>query len=284
MKFRLPALDHTTSQFGLRSFLFTLAIITPLMALFAWFNMVLRMGLPMSPHVFIGPITLGFIMSFVIAALNTFNFLKIHAIEELKLKELNETQIEVILTLSEVAESRCGETGAHIKRVAEYSHLLALLAGRSEDEAYLIKSASPLHDIGKIATPDNILLKPGKLTPDEFIIMKEHAKIGHKILADSTKPILMAAAIIAHSHHEKWDGSGYPRSLKGESIPIYGRIIALADVFDALGSERIYKRAWSSEQIRNYVTEQSGKHFDPRLAALFLEHFERFEAIRKKYD
>lgn len=284
MRIRLPSLDHPTSQFGLRSFILTLAIITPLMALFAWFNMVLRMGLPMSPHVFIGPITLGFIMSIAIAAINTFNFLKIHAIEESKLKELNETQIEVILTLSEVAESRCGETGAHIKRVAEYSHLLALLAGLPENEAFMIKSAAPLHDIGKIATPDHILLKPGKLTDEEFTIMKEHAVTGYKILADSTKFILMTAAIIAHSHHEKWDGSGYPQSLSGENIPIYGRIIALADVFDALGTERVYKKAWSSEQICSYILEQSGKHFDPRLANLFLEHFERFEIIRKKYD
>ena len=284
MAIRLFSLDQASTQFGLRSFIFTLTVVTPLMALFAWFNMVLRMGLPMTPQVFIGPIVLGFIMSIAIAAINTFNFLKIHAIEELKLQELNDTQIEVILTLSEVAESRCGETGAHIKRVAEYSHLLALLAGRTENEAFMIKSAAPLHDIGKIATPDHILLKPGKLTPDEFVIMKEHAKIGYKILADSTKPILMTAAIIAHSHHEKWDGSGYPQSLSGENIPIYGRIIALADVFDALGSERVYKKAWTSEQIRNYVTEQSEKHFDPRLANLFLQHFEKFEAIRKKYD
>jgi len=284
MKIRLPSLDHTTSQFGLRSFFLTLAIITPLMALFAWFNMVLRMGLPMSPHIFIGPITLGFIVSIFIAALNTFNFLKVHAIEESKLKELNETQIEVIMTLSEVAESRSGETGAHIKRVAEYSHLLALLAGLPESEALMIKSAAPLHDIGKIATPDHILLKPGKLSDEEFIIMKEHAEIGYKILADSTKFILMTAAIIAHSHHEKWDGSGYPQNLSGENIPIYGRIIALADVFDALGTERVYKKAWPSEQIRSYILEQSGKHFDPRLANLFLEHFEHFEIIRKRYD
>lgn len=284
MNSNLLTSDSTTAKFGLRSFLLTLAITMPLMILFAWFNMVLRLGLPLTPQVFLGPILLGLIMSLAVSALNTLNFLKIHAIEESKIRELNETQIEVILTLSEVAESRCGETGAHIKRVAEYSHLLALLAGRSENEAFLIKSAAPLHDIGKIATPDHILLKPGKLTADEFVIMKEHAEIGYKILADSTKPILMTAAIIAHSHHEKWDGSGYPQSLKGESIPIYGRIIALADVFDALGSERIYKKAWSSGQIRNYVTEQSGIHFDPRLAALFLEHFEQFEAIRKKYD
>ena len=290
MKIRLASLAHilahldpVISQFGLRSFIHTLAVITPLMALFAWFNMVLRMGLPMSPNVFIGPIILGFIMSIAIAAINTFNFLKIHAIEASRLKELNETQIEVILTLSEVAESRCGETGAHIKRVAEYSFLLALLAGLPEKEAFMIRSASPLHDIGKIATPDHILLKPGKLTPEEFIIMQEHAETGYKILADSTKFILMTAAIIARSHHEKWDGSGYPRGLSGEDIPIYGRIVALADVIDALGTERVYKKAWTSEQIRSYVLEQSEKHFDPRLAALFLEHFEHFEEIRMNY-
>ncbi len=279
MKQRLISLDSATSEFCIRSF-----FLTPLMALFAWFNMVIRIGLPLSPQVFAGPIILGILMSVAISAINTLNFRRIHNIEEAKLRELNETQIEVILTLSEVTESRCGETGAHIKRVAEYSHLLALLAGRSENEAFMIKSAAPLHDIGKIATPDHILLKPGKLTPEEFIIMKEHAKIGYKILADSTKPILMTAAIIAHSHHEKWDGSGYPQSLSGEKIPIYGRIVAIADVVDALGTERIYKKAWSQEKIHNFFIEQSGLHFDPRLAKLFLDNYERFENIRKQYD
>ncbi len=284
MNLHLPARDDAVFQFGVRSFAMTSAIVTPLMALFAWFNMVLRLGLPPSLQVFAGPILVALLMSVVIAGLNTLHFVKLHAIEQAKLRELNETQIEVILTLSEVAESRCGETGAHIKRVAEYCRLLAQLAGLGEDEVFLLKSAAPLHDIGKVGTPDHILLKPGKLTPEEYGVMQEHAEIGYRILADSTKPILRTAAVIARNHHEKWDGSGYPQKLRGEDIPVEGRIVAIADVFDALGTERIYKKAWSQEQIREFFQQQAGHHFDPRLVGLFLDNFERFEAIRKQYD
>ena len=283
MKVSRQAIDSTVSRFGARSFLLTWVVITPLMALFAWLNMVHRMGLPASPEVFAGPIMLGLLMSVAIAVINTVNFVKIHAIEAAKLRELNETQVEVIQTLSEVAESRCGETGAHIKRVAEYSRLLAQLAGLSDDEVFLIRTAAPLHDVGKVGTPDNVLLKPGKLTPDEFVIMQEHAEIGYRILADSTKPILKTAAIIARNHHEKWDGTGYPQKLSGEAIPIHGRIVAIADVIDALGTERVYKKAWPPEQIQAYLQEQSGRHFDPGLTQLVLDNFDRFESIRKQY-
>lgn len=280
---RMPSIDNPVYQFGARSLVLTWVIVTPLMVLFAWVNMVQRLGLPPSAEVFAGPIMLALLMSVAIAAINTVNFVRIHAIEEAKLRELNETQVEVIQTLSAVAESRCGETGAHIKRVAEYSRLLAQLVGLPEKEVYLIKNAAPLHDVGKVATPDSVLLKPGKLTPEEFALMQEHAEIGYRILADSTKPILMTAAIIARNHHEKWDGSGYPQKLRGDDIPIQGRIVAIADVFDALGTERVYKQAWPSEQIMEYFQEQSGRHFDPALARLVLENFERFEAIRKQY-
>jgi response regulator RpfG family c-di-GMP phosphodiesterase len=283
MNLRIFSLNSASFQFGARSFVLTWVIMTPLMALFAWLNMVQRMGMPPSSEVFAGPLMLALLMSVVIAAINTVNFVRILSIEEAKLRELNETQVEVIQTLSEVAESRCGETGAHIKRVAEYSRLLAQLAGLTEEEVYLIKTAAPLHDVGKVGTPDNVLLKPGKLTPDEFALMQEHAEIGYRILADSTKPILKTAAIIARNHHEKWDGSGYPQKLRGEDIPIHGRIIAIADVFDALGTERVYKKAWATEAIRDYFQEQSGRHFDPRMTGLFLDNFERFEAIRKQY-
>jgi len=283
MTLRMPSIDNPVYQFGARSLVLTWVIVTPLMVLFAWVNMVQRLGLPPSAEVFAGPIMLALLMSVVIAAINTVNFVRIHAIEEAKLRELNETQVEVIQTLSEVAESRCGETGAHIKRVAEYSRLLAQLVGLPEKEVYLIKTAAPLHDVGKVATPDNVLLKPGKLTPEEFTLMQEHAEIGYRILADSTKPILMTAAIIARNHHEKWDGSGYPQKLRGEDIPIQGRIVAIADVYDALGTERVYKKAWPSEQILEYFQEQSGRHFDPTLTRLVLKNFERFEAIRKQY-
>jgi response regulator RpfG family c-di-GMP phosphodiesterase len=279
-----PARDNAAVQFGIRSLAITVIIVTPLLVIFAWFNMVLRLGLPPSWQVFAGPVLMAFLVSLVIAGLNTLNFVRLHAIEQAKLRELNETQIEVILTLSEVAESRCGETGAHIKRVAEYCRLLAQLAGLGEDEVFLLKTAAPLHDLGKVGTPDHILLKPGKLTPEEYVVMQEHAEIGYRILADSTKPILKMAAVIARNHHEKWDGSGYPQRLRGEDIPLPGRIVAIADVLDALGTERIYKKAWSREQIRDFFQQQAGLHFDPRLTGLLLDHFERFEAIRKQYE
>ncbi len=284
MPLHLPARDTAVFQFGVRSLAITLGIVTPLLVIFAWFNMVLRLGLPPSWQVFVGPILVAFLVSLVIAGLNTLNFVRLHAIEQAKLLELNETQIEVILTLSEVAESRCGETGAHIKRVAEYCRLLAQLAGLGEDEVFLLKSAAPLHDLGKVGTPDHILLKPGKLTPEEYAVMQEHAEIGYRILADSTKPILKMAAVIARNHHEKWDGSGYPQRLRGEDIPLPGRIVAIADVLDALGTERIYKKAWSREQIQDFFQQQAGRHFDPRLTGLLLDNFERFEAIRKQYE
>ncbi len=284
MPLHLPARDNAVFQFGVRSLAITLGIVTPLLVIFAWFNMVLRLGLPPSLQVFAGPVLVAFLVSLVIAGLNTLNFVRLHAIEQAKLRELNETQIEVILTLSEVAESRCGETGAHIKRVAEYCRLLAQLAGLGEDEVFLLKTAAPLHDLGKVGTPDHILLKPGKLTPEEYVIMQEHAEIGYRILADSTKPILKMAAVIARNHHEKWDGSGYPQRLRGEDIPLPGRIVAIADVLDALGTERIYKKAWSRGQIRDFFQQQAGRHFDPRLTGLLLDNFERFEAIRKQYE
>lgn len=280
----IPALTSTEFRFGIRSFIITCLFITPLMVLFGWFNMVVRLNLPLSPEVLAGPTVVGLLMSIVVAVINTVHFIKTSADEQAKIKELNETQIEVILTLSEVAKSRCEETGAHIKRVAEYSRLMAQLAGLHEEEVFQLKNAFPLHDIGKIGTPDNVLLKPGKLTPEEFSIIEEHAEIGYRILADSTKSILKTAAIIARNHHEKWDGSGYPQRLSGEAIPLYGRIVAIADVFDALGSDRVYKKAWPMQQIRDHFQEQSGRHFDPHLVKLFLDNFQRFEAIREQYE
>lgn len=277
------ARDDAALQFGLRAFGVTVVILAPLLALFAWFNMVHRLGLPARLDVFIGPLLVAVLMSAAVAGLNTLHFVRVHSIEQAKLRELNETQIEVIVTLSEVAESRCGETGAHIKRVAEYCRLLAELAGLPAEKVFLITSAAPLHDIGKVGTPDHILLKPGKLTAEEYLVMQEHAEIGYRVLAKSTKPILQTAATIARNHHEKWDGSGYPQRLRGEAIAIEGRIVAVADVFDALGTERVYKKAWTTEQIRAHFSEQAGRHFDPRLVQLFLENFDRFDAIRKQY-
>ncbi len=197
--------------------------------------------------------------------------------------EIVATQKEVIFTLGAVAEARSNETGKHIKRVAEYSYLLATLYGVEEDHAQLIRLASPMHDIGKIAIPDHILNKPGKLTPDEFHIMKTHAELGYEMLNKTSRPILNIAALIAYTHHEKFNGSGYPRGLIGKDIPIEGRITAFADVFDALGSERVYKKAWKDEEIFALFKEERGKHFDPELVDLFFQHLDDFLRIRDTY-
>jgi len=198
--------------------------------------------------------------------------------------EIEETQKEIIFKMGEIGEVRSKETGYHVKRVAEYSKLLALLHGLSEDEAEILKMASPMHDIGKVGIPDEILNKPGKLNPDEFEIMKTHAEIGYDMLKSSNRPIIKAASTIAREHHEKWNGSGYPRGLKGEQIHIYGRITAIADVFDALGNDRVYKKAWKLDRILELFKEESGKHFDPNLVDLFFENLDEFLKIRDRYQ
>ena len=198
-------------------------------------------------------------------------------------KEIEDTQKDVIFSLGSIGEARSKETGNHVKRVAEYSKLLALLYGLDEVEAELLKIASPMHDIGKIGIPDAILNKPAKFTPEEFEIMKNHAVIGFKMLNGSDRKLLKTSATIAYEHHEKWDGSGYPRGLKGEEIHIYGRITAIADVFDALGSDRCYKKAWDLDRILNLFKEEKGRHFDPILIDLFFENLDKFLAIRDTY-
>jgi len=198
--------------------------------------------------------------------------------------EVEATQREVILTLSIIGEERSNETGYHVMRVAEYSLILARLAGLSLEESTLIKSASPMHDIGKIGVPDAVLNKPSGYTPAEYEIMKQHPTIGYRMLGHSNKPILKAAAIISYEHHEKWDGSGYPQGLKGEEIHIYGRITAIADVFDALGSDRVYKKAWELKDIYDLFEKESGKHFDPTLVDLFLDNLEYFIAARENIE
>jgi response regulator RpfG family c-di-GMP phosphodiesterase len=197
--------------------------------------------------------------------------------------EIEQTQKEVIYAMGEIGETRSKETGNHVKRVAKYSKELALLYGLSQKEADILQMASPMHDIGKVGIPDNILNKPAKLTLDEWKIMQTHAQLGYEMLKNSNKPILKAASIVAHEHHEKWDGSGYPRGLSGEDIHIYGRITAVADVFDALGSERVYKKAWALEDILELFKKESEKHFDPKLVELFLNNLDRFLAISDKY-
>jgi len=196
-------------------------------------------------------------------------------------KEIEETQREVIFTMGAIGESRSKETGNHVKRVAEYSKLLALAYGLSKSDAELLKQASPMHDIGKVAIPDNILNKPGRFDENERYIMNKHAELGYNMIKNSERPLLQAAATVAYEHHEKWDGSGYPNQKSGEDIHIFARITALADVFDALGSDRVYKKAWSDDRIFSLLREERGKHFDPRLIDLF---FENLEAICKVRD
>ena len=198
-------------------------------------------------------------------------------------QEIINTQKDVVYTMGAIGETRSKETGNHVKRVAIYSEIIALKYGLKKEEAELLKLASPMHDIGKVGIKDEILNKPGKLTDDEFKIMKGHASLGYKMLKNSDKPILKAAAIVAHQHHEKWDGSGYPRKLKGEEIHIYGRITAIADVFDALGSDRVYKKAWPLEDIFELFKKERGKHFDPKLVDLFFEYFDEINEVRLKY-
>lgn len=198
-------------------------------------------------------------------------------------QELEDAQREVIYKMGEIGETRSNETGNHVKRVAEYSKLLALKVGINEKDAETLKHASPMHDIGKVGIPDSILNKPGKLTDEEFEIMKEHSVIGYKMLKKSTRPILATSAIVSHEHHEKYDGTGYPRGLQGEEIHIYGRITAICDVFDALGSSRVYKKAWDLNEILDYLKEEKGKHFDPHLIDLFLDNLDEFLVIRNKY-
>ena len=198
-------------------------------------------------------------------------------------KEIEETQREVIYKMGEIGESRSNETGNHVKRVAEYSKLLAKLYGLDEKECDILFIASPMHDIGKVGVPDSILNKPGKLDENEWKIMRKHSVIGYNILKNSKREILKAAAIVAMTHHEKWDGNGYPRNLKGEDIHIYGRITAIADVFDALGSDRCYKKAWSDEDIFTLLKEGKSKHFDPKLVDLFFENIDKFKEIRNRY-
>lgn len=195
--------------------------------------------------------------------------------------EIENTQKEVIFTMGAIGESRSKETGNHVRRVAEYSKLLAQLYGLNEQECELLKYASPMHDIGKVAIPDAILNKPGLFTPEERVIMETHAELGYNMLKHSNRKILKTASIVAYEHHERWDGLGYPRKIGGTDIHIYGRITAVADVFDALGSDRCYKKAWTLERILEFFKAESGKQFDPRLTELLFVELPLFLDIRE---
>lgn len=191
-----------------------------------------------------------------------------------------EQERETIFCLAKAAEYRDPETGAHILRMAHYSRQIARVLGLPESQQELLLEAAPMHDIGKVGTPDLILLKPGKLTAAEFEIMKQHATIGYEVLNRSSSPLLKTAAEIAYTHHEKYDGSGYPRGLRGDDIPLFGRIVAVADVFDALTSERPYKRAWTIEDAGKLLQDGAGKHFDPACVQAFLADLDAILHIR----
>ena len=219
----------------------------------------------------------GEIEEFIAIRNDVTNVVKLH-------EDLEHTQEDLIYRMGEIGETRSQETGFHVKRVAKYSELLAQYYGLSSQEIKYLKTASPMHDIGKVGIPDAILNKPGKLTQDEWRTMKTHANIGYELFRDSDKPLLKTAAIIAYEHHEKWDGTGYPRGISGENIHIYGRITALADVFDALGSDRCYKSAWDDEKIFELLRSERGQHFDPALVDIFFKHLDEFLAIRDHYS
>ena len=197
--------------------------------------------------------------------------------------EIEQMQKEMVLAIDEMAESHLKERVNHLKRVAEYSKLLALAYGLSSEDAQLLKQASPMYDIGKVAIPEHILNKPGRFDEEERYIMSKHPELGFKTIKNSNRPLLKAAAIVAYEHHEKWDGSGYPNAKSGEEIHIFGRITALADVFDALGSDRVYKKAWSDEKIFSFLQEEKGKHFEPKLIELFFENLDAILAVRSQF-
>jgi response regulator RpfG family c-di-GMP phosphodiesterase len=196
-------------------------------------------------------------------------------------EEVQETQRATLLILSEAVERRGQETGAHVRRIAELANLLGQAWGLSDDDLEQLRLAAPLHDVGKVCIPDSILSKPGKLDAEEWTHMKKHARFGFELLARSPRRILQLGARIAHEHHERWDGEGYPRGLAGEEISLAARIVGLADVFDSLLSDRVYKERWAFDDAVDYINSQSGLHFDPRLVTLLTN---RLDAVRLIYE
>ena len=198
-------------------------------------------------------------------------------------QEIEQTQRELIYMIARITDIHSVETGNHIKRVSEYARLLAILAGYDKEKAEIFQLASAMHDVGKIGIPDAILNKPGTLSDKEIAVMRRHPDIGYEILSHSKRPLLKAAAIVAQQHHEHYDGTGYPRGLKGKEIHILGRIAALADVFDALDTPRPYKKRWEWSETLAFIQQESGKHFDPHLVQLMVKNFGRFKKIRDRF-
>lgn len=207
------------------------------------------------------------------------------ALQDLELSETKVwvSQAETIFRLARMVEFRDEETGHHLNRMSCYCEILARRTGFAEEDCERIRLASQLHDVGKVAVPDSILLKRGKLTPEEFEVIKGHAEKGFQMLSDSVSEVVQLGALIAHTHHERWDGSGYPRGLAGEDIPLEGRIAAVADVFDALTSDRVYRSALPVKSATEMMREERGGHFDPDLLDAFLDGLPEIEAIRQAY-
>lgn len=202
---------------------------------------------------------------------------------EKRTQELELTRLELIRRLGRAAEYKDDDTGLHVIRMSHYARLLAEAAGLSSDRVEVIFNAAPMHDIGKIGIPDHILQKAGPLSPEEWDIMRQHPAIGAGIIGRHDSELLETARIVALTHHEKWDGSGYPRQKIGEDIPIEGRIVAIADVFDALTSKRPYKQAWPLTKAIDYLLEQAGRQFDPQLLPRFIERIPDIQEIRRQY-
>lgn len=199
-------------------------------------------------------------------------------------RELEESQKEILHRLALAGEYRDNETGNHVQRVSRSSKALALAVGVNEDAAEMIFHASPMHDVGKIGIPDDILLRPGRLEGRDLQIMRTHVEIGGKILDEHNAPVMKMAHAIAMAHHERWDGKGYPQGLSGNGIPLEARIVAICDVFDALTSVRPYKPAWPIDDAVNYVREQAGMHFDPELSKAFLGILPEIISIRARFS
>ena len=197
-------------------------------------------------------------------------------------EEIIKTQEDLINRLGNAVESRSKEAGNHIKRMSEFCYILAKELGLSDNDCEILKQATPMHDVGKISTPDSILLKPGRLTEEEMTVMKQHAQMGFDILSGSERPILNAAAIIAQQHHERYDGTGYPAGLKGDDIHFFARIVAVADVFDALIHKRCYKEPWALEDILKLLKQEINKHFDPKVVSALINRLDDIMAINNK--
>ena len=200
-----------------------------------------------------------------------------------RVDELHETRLQIVQRLGLASEYKDNETGLHVIRMSHYTHVLAKAAGFSEREADDLLNAAPMHDVGKIGIPDAILQKNGKLDEAEWVVMRSHAQIGAEIIGEHEAGLLKTARIIALTHHEKWDGSGYPNGLKGEEIPLAGRIVAIADVFDALTSVRPYKPAWPVDEAVDLLRRESGRHFDPELVELFLGQLPLILEIKERW-